>query len=756
MANLNNIDGVISTTNTQILASGLKLPPNFNNSRSPNELQSLINYDGNTKTLYNKYGFKTVPKAQTPINTDVIGSIKTNFDIGKQDIVRITKFTTSNAGRRFLTNQLLLQGLNAFNETKIYNPAMPIVAASANALPFVQAPTRFIEPNLGGVMGGLGLSGVSSFLGLSDKPTAPVGTVANDSGGGIFGGFKSIVNSFTGKDNSSDVLPTWESRGVKGLIRGRTAQNAYKNFQDRWGNPSGGGKGPFKKLLNNVKEAAIGFIQSTAIGGLFPVGQPSNTRYKMLDQAAYGTMLENTSNGLFKGTLTNGFTFEDIGDYKQKYTAGKGIGGYNESYWRIVFRNKSNNIENSPIKIYWDDWQNDKLQTKNGFKPNTDSTFNESPNTDLSIQTINDQLANILKSVKQPEIAAAIKTAPYIATSYKELMNIKSHDDFVSGKSPNNYSGEEDKGAISYSKYMKNNKNLLTKKGIDTNVPDSINLLEIVQKKGDKYLDNNNREYVAYGENSSDLIAFHFYDVVNDKYIPFRATVKNIQESLQAEWSDVKYINRADKIYTYGGFGRTLNFNFTVVITSIKELMPTWKRINYLAGLVKPANYTDGTIYSRFVIPPLVKMTIGDIYKEQPALITQVGINIPDDAIWETSPEILSKDKDKFYEYLNGRIVWTKSQGKYAQFPNQCDISINMNLLEKEMPRTGGSNFGDYYLDRDFNELGSSGENSFSKNLYIEKSVKQNDTITKSPTPTERGLGSSGVGMGDVRMAERY
>ena len=59
MANNNNIPGLISTTNPQILAAGLKLPAGFNDSRSTNELQSLFLNKNNSTTIYNKFSQKT-------------------------------------------------------------------------------------------------------------------------------------------------------------------------------------------------------------------------------------------------------------------------------------------------------------------------------------------------------------------------------------------------------------------------------------------------------------------------------------------------------------------------------------------------------------------------------------------------------------------------------------------------------------------------------------------------------------------------
>ena len=57
MANNNNIDGVISTTNTQLIGNGYTLPTNFNNSRQPGELASLFN--ANSNVIYNKFSAKT-------------------------------------------------------------------------------------------------------------------------------------------------------------------------------------------------------------------------------------------------------------------------------------------------------------------------------------------------------------------------------------------------------------------------------------------------------------------------------------------------------------------------------------------------------------------------------------------------------------------------------------------------------------------------------------------------------------------------
>ena len=753
MANLNNIDGTISTTNSQILAAGLNIPAKFNNGRTSGELAVLYNASGNAKQLYNKYSYKL------PYNGSYkIGDTQSTFQWGLDDVKLIKSWQFSRTGGQFAVKQTLLQGLNAFNETKLYNPAMPIIGATSHAsLGLVQGPTRFIEPNLGGVMGGLGLQGVSSLLDL-DKPSAPQGTVAAQGG---------LLSNFLPSTATTDTLPSWAQNGVKGLIRGNTATNANKKFNDKWVDPED--TGLFGKLLDTAGAAIGNYLQSTAFGTFFPAEQPGGTHYKV-GEKSYRKFLKNKGQHLFKSSvqiqstvdnngLVVGYSFNDKGDYVQKYTAGVGIAGSllgGKPYVNSVYNysTKNQGIESSPLlknlTTYTTASQGEMLAAWDK-KLFTLSNFNSTTDIDVidTIRQLN-SLLNINKNKSSytginnkniNDIPYTITSASYVTKNYNELSNIKQTNDAV----PEKYNGGYSNKLASNDTYSNFR---LNQKGLDTNTPDSINLLEPLSSDnvGVEFLRGNGALIGmpgTYSPESDDIIAFYFYDVVNDKYIPFRATVKGIQESLQSNWEEIKYINRADKLYTYGGFTRTLNFNFSVVITSIKELLPTWKRINYFAGLAKPANYTDGTIYSRFIVPPLIKFNIGDMYKNQPAVITQIGITIPEDASWETMPENYDQSSLINWKYLNGRITFPNSWNKFAQFPNQCEITVNMNLLEKELPHTGGSNFGDYYYKPDMlNPATRPKSGSFSSQLYMEGQVKKaNDSKLDIPTaPTQAQL----------------
>jgi hypothetical protein len=133
-----------------------------------------------------------------------------------------------------------------------------------------------------------------------------------------------------------------------------------------------------------------------------------------------------------------------------------------------------------------------------------------------------------------------------------------------------------------------------------------------------------------------------------------------------------------------------------------------------------PANYTsapsqgdDST--NQFMIPPLVLLTLGDMYKEQPILINRVGITIPESAAWETIHENAEQD----WSYLNNIITWTGSKGKVAQFPREVELSVDLTPLFKERPVTGMANFGHAPRDTTNSDFISGTNNGFSQGLTV-------------------------------------
>lgn len=257
----------------------------------------------------------------------------------------------------------------------------------------------------------------------------------------------------------------------------------------------------------------------------------------------------------------------------------------------------------------------------------------------------------------------------------------------------------------------------------ETGRADTINTITILKddrKIKDQYVSG----YTEWKPYEDDLIAFFFYDVVNGRYIPFRAIIKNLTETNNAAWEAQKFIGRADSLYSYTGFTRNLSFGFNVVASSLVELFPIWKRISYIASAVKPSGYTKkqyGEITDRFITPPMFMITIGDLYKYQPVVINNVTVSIPDGALWETMPENSTED----WSYLAGIITTKVPKERIAQLPREIEVTVTCDILEKERPEVGGNHYGHAPLDDigaelwDANSVYLPKPSSFSRNLRI-------------------------------------
>jgi hypothetical protein len=134
----------------------------------------------------------------------------------------------------------------------------------------------------------------------------------------------------------------------------------------------------------------------------------------------------------------------------------------------------------------------------------------------------------------------------------------------------------------------------------------------------------------------NDLVKFRIGVIDNDNptqktYIHFRAFLNQISDGYSSDWSDTKYIGRGEKFYTYAGFDRKVSLSWTVAAQSKAELIPMYKKLNYLASICAPdysgAGYMRGNI---------VSLTIGGYFYEQPGIITGFSYDMNDDnSTWE-------------------------------------------------------------------------------------------------------------------------
>ena len=113
-------------------------------------------------------------------------------------------------------------------------------------------------------------------------------------------------------------------------------------------------------------------------------------------------------------------------------------------------------------------------------------------------------------------------------------------------------------------------------------------------------------------------------------FIHFRALLDSFSDSYSAQWNNVKYLGRGENFYSYDGFTRTVSLSFTAAAQSKQELIPMYKKLNYLASQLTPDYSPSG-----YMRGPLVKLTVGGYLYEQPGFIQDLSYDLITDAPWE-------------------------------------------------------------------------------------------------------------------------
>ena len=133
----------------------------------------------------------------------------------------------------------------------------------------------------------------------------------------------------------------------------------------------------------------------------------------------------------------------------------------------------------------------------------------------------------------------------------------------------------------------------------------------------------------------NDLVKFSIGILQNNgtgvsNYIHFRAFLEGFSDNYSANWSDTQYVGRGEKFYNYGGFNREISMGWTVYAQSKAELIPMYKKLNYLASSLAP-DYSSGG----FMRGSLARLTVGGYLYNQLGIIKGLTYTIPDESTWE-------------------------------------------------------------------------------------------------------------------------
>ena len=207
-------------------------------------------------------------------------------------------------------------------------------------------------------------------------------------------------------------------------------------------------------------------------------------------------------------------------------------------------------------------------------------------------------------------------------------------------------------------------------------------------------------------------------DPQNETFIHFRAYLTNISDNFSSDFSDFRYTGRGEKFYVYQGFNRSISFNLNIVALSKVELLPLYKKLNYLVSLTAP-DYepTSGAMRGN-----IIKLTIGDYLNQVPGLLNSINLTIPEDASFD-----LARD-------LNGDIDTTTKQ-----LPMLIGAQIQFTPIHSFTPQRVGNNYVNNpvtgSMNAPFISLGNNNEGYYStpsqtENIPVRSSIL--DPITLS------------------------
>ena len=135
----------------------------------------------------------------------------------------------------------------------------------------------------------------------------------------------------------------------------------------------------------------------------------------------------------------------------------------------------------------------------------------------------------------------------------------------------------------------------------------------------------------------NDLVKFRIAVISNENpnvktFIHFRAFIDNFSDSYNANWNPVTYLGRGENFYTYSNYTRAISMGWTVAAQSKEELIPMYKKLNFLASSLTPDYTSKG-----YMAGNLVQLTIGGYLYETVGIINSITYDIPEESPWEIS-----------------------------------------------------------------------------------------------------------------------
>lgn len=142
----------------------------------------------------------------------------------------------------------------------------------------------------------------------------------------------------------------------------------------------------------------------------------------------------------------------------------------------------------------------------------------------------------------------------------------------------------------------------------------------------------------------------------------FQATLDNLNETFNPNWSSKGFFGRTEQINTYMQTDRSISMSFSILANTIRQLQNVYERVNWLAQQTYGQTQRRGGSL-KMTGGPLIRMTIGDMF-------FRVGGYI----------QSLSYD----WNMLGSGGKWEMTQG--LRMPVACKANITFRVLHDNMP----------------------------------------------------------------------
>jgi len=149
------------------------------------------------------------------------------------------------------------------------------------------------------------------------------------------------------------------------------------------------------------------------------------------------------------------------------------------------------------------------------------------------------------------------------------------------------------------------------------------------------------------------------FQVYNDpsSLLLFRGFVTGLSDSYNGAWSPVDYVGRAESLYTYSKFARSVTFTLTVPVLKMLEQYPLYEKVNSLVSYTAPKYNLSGLPEGTFL-----KLRVGD-YLNSMGFLNTATVTVADN------------------------VPWSDGEHKNTFLPQVLTIALNFTVIHNLLPQ---------------------------------------------------------------------